>query len=555
MQQKDVIYIDVEDDITAIIGKVKGAKEKIVALVPPKRTGVLQSAVNLRLLAKAADSEKKRLVLITGNSALAGLAASAKIPVAKTLQSPPKLADVPEADDDDEDDVIDGKQLPVGDHAGMKKDDDDAEEIIVPADLDSIDVDNDAPTKPVKSDKQAAKKRVKVPDFGTFRKKLVLGISGGILLVLFLVWAIVIAPHATVVVSAKTSPVEVKKALTIGDSLSNDPTKNTLSSITQTDKVSTDVDIEPTGTKEVGEKATGTVVFSNCQDPSSLTINAGTYISNHGNNYVVQSTVVVPGGSGNFFTGCTSPGQSEPVKIVATDIGDKYNTAADAQFTVAGFTNKMTASTDDGITGGESHEATVVTADDVQKALDELKQKNTNDQKKKLAGKFSDGIKVINETFTSTSSEPKLAPGIGEEVKDGSKAKMTVEVTYTLMGVSKDALDDYLNTVIEDQLGGTNDKRIYDSGASKARFSEFQAATDDKPTTVRVEATGQVGPKIDDNRIKELVQGKRSGEVIGLIKAIDGVSDVDVKLSPFWVQGVPGDTKKITVEFKLINND
>ena len=47
---KDIIYIDTEDDITAIIGKIKSSKENVVVLVPPKRTGVLQSAVNLRLL-------------------------------------------------------------------------------------------------------------------------------------------------------------------------------------------------------------------------------------------------------------------------------------------------------------------------------------------------------------------------------------------------------------------------------------------------------------------------------------------------------------------------
>ena len=29
--QKDVIYIDVEDDITAIIGKIKAAEHEIVA--------------------------------------------------------------------------------------------------------------------------------------------------------------------------------------------------------------------------------------------------------------------------------------------------------------------------------------------------------------------------------------------------------------------------------------------------------------------------------------------------------------------------------------------
>ena len=37
---KEVIYIDSEDDITDVISKVKSAKEKIVALVPPKGIGV-----------------------------------------------------------------------------------------------------------------------------------------------------------------------------------------------------------------------------------------------------------------------------------------------------------------------------------------------------------------------------------------------------------------------------------------------------------------------------------------------------------------------------------
>ena len=72
---KDVIYIDVDDDVTAIIGKIKKAKEKIVALVPPKRAGALQSAVNLRLLERMAKTDKKQLVLITNNAALVGLAA------------------------------------------------------------------------------------------------------------------------------------------------------------------------------------------------------------------------------------------------------------------------------------------------------------------------------------------------------------------------------------------------------------------------------------------------------------------------------------------------
>src|SRR6266542_89775 len=114
---KDVIYIDVEDDITAIIGKVKDAKEKIVALVPPKRVGVLQSAVNLRLLLRAAGQADKRLVVITNNSALTALAAAAKIPIAKNLQSKPEVPEITALDVDNGEDIIDGASLPIGDHA------------------------------------------------------------------------------------------------------------------------------------------------------------------------------------------------------------------------------------------------------------------------------------------------------------------------------------------------------------------------------------------------------------------------------------------------------
>ena len=95
---KDVIYIDVEDDVTAIIGKIKASKEKIVALVPPKRVGVLQSAVNLRLLARMAKNADKRMVLITNNQALIALSAAAAIPVAKNLQSKPEIAEIPALD-------------------------------------------------------------------------------------------------------------------------------------------------------------------------------------------------------------------------------------------------------------------------------------------------------------------------------------------------------------------------------------------------------------------------------------------------------------------------
>jgi len=549
MQKKDVIYIDVEDDITAIIGKVKGAKEKIVALVPPKRTGVFQSAVNLRLLARTADKAGKRLVLITGNSSLASLAATAKIPVAKNLQSAPKLADMVELDEDEED-VIEGNQLPVGEHAGLK--DDDAEEIIVPEDLEALNVDDaPKPIKPARGEAAKAKNRIKVPDFGTFRKKMAFAAVGGVLLIAFLFWAFAIAPHATIVVSAKTTPVDIDTTLSIGDSLSTDSSKNTLATTTQTDKqTGQSVQFDVTGTKDVGTKASGTVVFMNSDNSADVPLSAGTYISSGGNNYVLQSQVTVPGAT--IKNKQIIPGQSSAVQVIATDIGSDYNTPANAIFSAPG---DLTATSSAGISGGDKHTAKVVTADDVQNALDQIKQQNTDAEKKKILDEFSKDVKSIDSSFTMTTGTPQLSPGIGEEVTSGNKAKVTVDVTYSMIGIDKSVLEDYLNSAINDQLGNDNQKRIYDNGASLAQFSEYQAAGDNnKPATVRIKATGQVGIKIDDNQIKDQVKGRRSGEVIGNLKSIDGVSDVDVKLSPFWVSGVPDDVKKITIEFKLLTN-
>ena len=86
---KDVIYIEPEDDITDIILKIENSKEKIVAIVPPKKAGVFRSVVNIKLIEKTGATAEKTIVLVTVDPSIIKLAASAKIPVAKNLQSAP----------------------------------------------------------------------------------------------------------------------------------------------------------------------------------------------------------------------------------------------------------------------------------------------------------------------------------------------------------------------------------------------------------------------------------------------------------------------------------
>ncbi|MDQ5982889.1 MAG: hypothetical protein QG549_887 [Patescibacteria group bacterium] len=541
MQQKDVIYIDVEDDITAIIGKVKDAKQKIVALVPPKRTGVLQSAVNLKLLARAANNANKRLVLITGNAALGGLAASAEIPVAKSLNSRPELVKPSTAsiNDADVEDLIDGDKLDVGDHIDLKpKDDtDDMSDTI-----EGIDIDGESTPLPPKSAptrKETAKRGMKVPDFGSFRKKAAIGAGVGVLLVLFFYWANWVAPHATIVVSAKTTGQSLSYPVTLGTDLENDVDQKHIKSIEQTFKDTQSVDFDATGSKDLGDKATGTVKFSTTYIPLlGTTIPAGTKLTSSDGLVFITSESVT-------FT--ISNFNGAPVGITATSGGTQYN---DVSGSMSLALSNVSAIVTTPTSGGTTKVVKVVSQQDIDKAKEQLADANKDDALKKLKAKFGNDDVIIESSLTTTGVDPVASPAVNQEAT--GKAKLTREVTYTLTGVAKGDMNEYLDKAFDELLTSKDSQRVYDNGLSTVNFSDFTAgntgSTNDGATLT---ATAQIGPKINDNDIKEQAKGRRTGEVIGDIKAIDGVSDVNVKLSPFWVTGVPDDVKKISVEFKL----
>lgn len=551
--QKDVIYIDVEDDITAIIGKVKNSKEKVVALVPPKRIGVLQSAVNLRLLARTAGTSHKHLVLITNNQALLGLSASAKIPVAKNLQSKPEMAEIPALDIDNGDDIIDGAQLPVGelartaDGAAAAGIGDQVSDKV----LASIENDDPSragrratPPKPGEGPGRARiKNGVKVPSFDIFRKKLLIFSGLGVLFVAFLIWAIFFAPSATVVISARTTGIDIKTPVAIGPTLANSIDTSTLKSAVQQDKQSSTIEFDATGTQDVGEKATGQVKLS-VLSITPTAVPAGTALTSTGGLvFVTTAAATIPASVPCFPTFCA---QDVTVAVAASASGTKYNGASGSlSGAPASATAQFTAPT----AGGTEKIIKIVLQADVEKAKAQLVSQSNDEAKKKLIAKFTDNTLLIEDSFQTTPASPVSAPAVGQESKDG-KAKLTSEVTYSMSGVAKGDLSAFLKSALEKQID-RDQQRVYADGSATAKLTGF--TQNNGNTSVTITTTGQVGPKIDDNKIKEQVKGKNFGEIQTELKAIEGISDADTKFWPFWVSSVPDDTKKIKIEFKLQN--
>ena len=206
---KDVVYIEPEDDITDIIARVKGAKQKLVALVPPKKIGVLRSAVNTKLIAKAAKAQEKVVVIVTTDPSLMKLAATAGIPVAKTLQSRPKVpSEIIEEEKNSGEQVIDENDYDDED-AGA-----DADKPAAPAAMPQMNrakpqlADQEISSDDLEKDSEKEgkkKKNAKIPTLEKYRKWIIAGGVAFVALIIFLVWAFAFAPAVTIAVSKRTT--------------------------------------------------------------------------------------------------------------------------------------------------------------------------------------------------------------------------------------------------------------------------------------------------------------------------------------------------------------
>ena len=537
---KDVIYIDVEDDITNIVSKIKDSKARIVALVPPKRVGILQSAVNMRLLNRAAENAEKRIVLITSDQALSGLAAAARIPVAKTLQSRPEIAEIPAIDVDDGDDVIDGSEIPVGELADKatpkaRNKADDA--------IDAAIAEDEKPTKPAKPAKPAGKGKPKVPDFNVFRRKLVL-IGGGIaLFIVFMVWAIWFAPHATVVITAKTTTSTVDKSVTLKQDGKVDAANNIIKSLRQEQKKDISVDFTPTGKKKVGEKASGTMHLVRTSVSSlTLTIPAGTSFSSGDYTFVSTEPASLSGtsiGPGGVIQSVAT------VKVQATQVGSEYNLSSRSYSSnVSGFSAAGTA-----MSGGSSREVTVVSADDVAKAKAKLDAQKDASLQSAVKALFPSSSIVINESYQEARSNPTPSVAVDHEASGTVQLKTTV--TASMQGIDRSDMKQFLEDTLKKEIGNKKNQKIYNDGSNEVKFAQYSERNN--AVQVRLTANAKIGPEIDEHKVKEQVKGRNYGDVQSSLESIEGVQDVDTKFSPFWVRTVPNNDKHISIEFKLDN--
>ncbi|MDO4872327.1 MAG: hypothetical protein Q4A27_02795 [bacterium] len=540
--KRTVIYIDTEDEITDIVNKIKDSKEKIIALVPPKNVGILRSAVNLRILERTSKKSGKQIVLVSNNSALRAMAGASQIPVAKTLQSKPEIPEIDALEIDGED-VIDGEKMPVSEFAGKNSDDKEAEM------LSNLDIDDNktfskvAPEAARESKKKAAK-GFKIPDFNKFRKKIFIFGGLGVFLIIFLVWVLIFAPAAQVIISARTSDVDISNTVSLtANSSSADVEKGRLALTTQTIEKTAEVSFAATGTKEEGEAASGSLTLSQSSESDSISVRSGTAFSAGSCNFVTVENVVIPGA--RFSGGAVSRPGTANVRVRATQIGEQCNIAA-----------QNYVSSIDGVSarggqmsGGTKTTKKIVTEADVAAAREKLSSVDSNSVKNELSSKFGSNYYILNDSFASSVGEAESSPAVNAEAANGN-ATLKATSNYSLSAVLKSDLEKYLTVAAKEKTKDLSNQKVYDTGFDSLKVSDY-AGNPQNGATFKLSATAKVGPEIDENALKTSIQGMIFSEVKSTVEKIDGVKNVEINFSYFWVNKVPNNNDKINIEFTV----
>ena len=550
---KDTIYVDIDDEITAIIDKVARSEHKIVALVLPKRATVLQSIVNMKLLKRSADAKKKNIVLITSEASLLPIAGAVKVHVAKTLQSKPIIPAAPQTSDEDiqadndeeglsqdeDEDAIDATKSVGSLAAASAVSKDDEETIELDEDLEDIDEAADE-GKPKKSKKKS--KKNKIPNFDTFRKRLLIGgaIFVGLIVAFFVLNSVL--PKAKIVIKSDNISVNTDVPFTANTSYTSfdaDAGKvpATKKEVSKTDSTK----VQATGQKNIGEKATGTVTLKNCAKvDGAYTIPAGTVLTSGASSFSVNETTLLPASTFSGSNTCTTTGKT--VNVTSTAAGDQYNISGGRTFAVAGVPS-ITGIDSSAMTGGTNKLVTVVSDQDVDSAKQKIADKSKDSATTDLKQQFSnDDLMLIPESITSTAGTVTASPKVGEEA---SEVTVTSTTVYTGLGVK----ESYLKTLVENSAKkqiDTSKQGISDDGLSKAIFKleDKKSPTDQK---FRVLSTVSTGTQIDQDALKKEIAGKKKGDIQDQISKLPGVKDVTVSFSPFWVYKAPSKPSKITI--------
>lgn len=535
------IYLEIDEEITSVIDKIKKAKGQDIFLVVPRGASLIQSIINLKLLKKQVDLLGKNVVIVTSDELGRSLASRASFVTAKNLKERSKevIFKKKEKPKLDIKKFLDEKKLkkpsikkPVIQKEKQKKEKT-ASFLTIGKVIDE---------KKLKQEKAFNEtKKILLPSFGIKSFLTFCVISFIVVGIIFFV----ILPKATILIVPKTEPYTSDQELTIDKNTSvlNFENKIVPGELKIFETKSEKRKFESTGEKNVGEKARGEIILFNkfSSDPQVLV--AATRFESQGKIFYSLSNVTIPGA--RVEGGETIPGQAR-VLVEAEKPGEEYNLSP-SNFIISGLSAEkqkdIFGKSDNSFSGGTSKMVKIISADDFQKAKDILLSETFQKQIKIFANQIPNGKMFIENTVKKEIIEVKSNSEEGAEVDN---FEMEVKVRIWVMTFNKKDLKDILFSNLKKDIPQEKffiDENI-DSGLT---YEVLNFDSDNGKLILRIHVKKIVAWKLNEEKIKRSIKGKNSEEVKKYLQNDPNVKEVNVLFWPFWVKKVPQIEKKIKI--------
>ncbi|MBU1166894.1 hypothetical protein KKC60_00605, partial [Patescibacteria group bacterium] len=450
------IYLDIDEEITSAIDKIKQTKVYDLVLVIPKRAVLIQSIVNLQLLKRQSDIIGKNVLVVTSDKVgynlakRAGLEVRTEIPSSDEIISPPKSERMEkkrihrpvESVAKEEDDKVllpptESFEMFPKREENLKLEEKESNQGIE-AEEESEEFDNKAvqvntyhkkeskedtfrpqlEDTEIEGEKDKKKRRIVfLPKVSIKFFILFCGISLAIAGLIFFV----LLPKAEITVYPKTEQYVSSLDVVIEKDIPGVDYENNLlpGEIVFAEGASNKQEFKTAGVQEIGDKSKGEVIIYNKFSSSTQPLVANTrFQADNGKTYRIPNNIEVPGAT--IEGGSAIPGRIKVV-LEADEAGKEYDIEG-SRFIIpglpAGKQEAIWAESVGPMTGGDKRTVRILSEEDLEKAKNELAEPIYAQALENLKSKVPADKSFFDSAVKKEIIETKSSKEVGAETED-----------------------------------------------------------------------------------------------------------------------------------------
>lgn len=282
-----------------------------------------------------------------------------------------------------------------------------------------------------------------------------------------------------------------------------------------------------TGTKLVGDKASGKVTILNKTDSQKAFSQGAVLVGGNNLRFEIDDEVKVASRSTQVSDDdviTITPGKAQ-VAVVAASIGQEYNLKKGEEFSFKDYdSDKFSAKASEAFSGGSSREIQAVSKEDQETLLKNLTDKLKNEAEQKLKEKIGSQQTVLKETFAVEVLNKSFDKEVGDE---GDSLNLELKLKLAGLSFSQNDLK-MLATASLNSL--TQDDFTYDK--NNLEIEIVNAVVNDGKTDLNLIAKTKLLPNYDKAELLNNLVGKYPQLVQGYLSTLSDFVKADIKVIP-----------------------